>query len=249
MSIHIAQFSDTHLFANQTQLHVGANVFENLKRVLLSLAANKAIDIIIFTGDLTQDHTVESYKNFADLIINTPINKPVYFLSGNHDEPLLMAEQLVDFPFCSDNLIETEHWQLFLLPTKSDTPAGVVEKSALEAVKTKSAYNKYQWLFMHHHPVNVGYFIDRHPLLNQDDFWQAVSKQTTLRGVCCGHVHQGLDLLKEETGKLCDVLTCPATSIQFDPSIDGVAALPLGPGYRLLELRNDGSYHSDIVYL
>lgn len=249
MSIHIAQFSDTHLFANHSQLHVGANVFKNLKQVLLSLAANKTIDFIIFTGDLTQDHTVESYKAFVELIKNTPITKPVYFLSGNHDEPLLMAEQLVGFPFCSDNLIETEHWQLFLVPTKSDTPAGVIENSALEAIKTKCEPNKYQWLFMHHHPVDVGYFIDRHPLLNQDDFWRAVSKQTAIKGVCCGHVHQGIDLLQEKTGKSCDVLTCPATSIQFDPLVDGVAALPLGPGYRLLDLHDDGTYNSEIFYL
>lgn len=249
MSLQIAQFSDTHLFSSQEQLHFGANVFNNLKQVLSSIADNETVDLIMFTGDLTQDHTLASYKAFVRLIYESNICKPVYFVSGNHDDPKIMAEQLVGVPFSPDSKIETEHWQLFILPSKSTTPSGFVDQSSLDVLQKNTNPNKYQWLFMHHHPINVGYFIDKHPLLNQQEFWQSISQQTSIKGISCGHVHQGLNLLKEETYKSCDVLTCPATSIQFDPSINGVAALDLGPGYRLLELHDDGSYDSEIIYL
>ena len=102
---------------------------------------------------------------------------------------------------------------------------------------------------MHHHPINVGYFIDRHPLVNQDMFWHSVGQLSKLQGLACGHVHQGGLLSKEHTLKACDVLTCPATSIQFDPTKETVAALALGPGYRLIELHDDGRYDTRLIYL
>ena len=43
--------------------------------------------------------------------------------------------------------------------------------------------------------------------------------------------------------------TCPATSIQFDPNVDGVAALAKGPGYRIFQLDADGELNTNVVIL
>ncbi len=249
MSLLVAQFSDCHLFSDSSKRHVGANVYDNLKRVLAEISQNHAIDLILFTGDLTQDHTTQSYQLFANLVRQAGIKKPLYYLAGNHDEPQLLNQYLVGAPFNESDVIESDYWQLFLLPSKSETPAGFIQPSLLDDIERLCQPTKFQWLFMHHHPINVGYFIDRHPLTNQEPLWQMVGNQATIKGIACGHIHQGLNMLAENTGKSCDVLTCPATSIQFDPSIDGVAALPLGPGYRLIELHDNGSYDTDIIYL
>ena len=64
----IAQFSDSHLFAALDGLHHDINVFTNLQQVLASIAANPQIDYAIFTGDLTQDHSEQSYVNFSQAV-------------------------------------------------------------------------------------------------------------------------------------------------------------------------------------
>lgn len=259
MPLNIAQITDSHLFSDTAALHLGVNVYQNLKCVLNALANQPMLDAIVFTGDLTQDHSEGSYQRFAELVKESGLSAPFYFLAGNHDEPTLLAKHLTGTPFNEQKNFGNQHWQVFLVDTKSETPAGFVNLDDLAHIKTQieqeegcntaNTKHKYQWFFQHHHPIDVGYFIDRHHLTNQTQYWQYLSSFEQLKGICCGHVHQGITLPKADTGMHCDVLTCPATSIQFDPDADTVAALPLGPGYRLISLLDDGNYISDLCYL
>ena len=104
---------------------------------------------------------------------------------------------------------------------------------------------------MHHHPIDVGYFIDKHGLQNKDFFWREIAPYNNIRAIACGHVHSERQFSKllpnRETA--ITVYTCPATSIQFDPDFDGVAALPQGPGYRVFKLYPDGKIHSETINL
>jgi len=258
MPLTIAQISDSHLFADRAALHVGANVYQHLQIVLNALAKETTLDAIIFTGDLTQDHSEGSYQRFKELVINSGLSVPFYFLAGNHDDPLLLSKHLTGKPFCGDKSFGNQYWQVSLVNSKSDTPAGFVKVDDLAKIKqqaeqgrqdTVASTEKFQWLFQHHHPIDVGYFIDRHNLTNQTEYWQYLSVFKQLKGISCGHVHQGITLLKADTGMHCDVLTCPATSIQFDPKADTVAALAIGPGYRMMTLFDDGSYTTQLHYL
>ena len=254
----IAQISDSHLFADPAGLHCGVNVYQNLLAVLFELKNNSKISHIIFTGDLTQDHSDESYQQFVQAIETTNITVPIHFLLGNHDEPELFKRYLVNAPFCSETVIENSHWQIILLNSKSETPAGVVDKKELAQLKAVLDTDKSQLLFMHHHPIDVGYFIDKHGLKNKESFWQAIddcqskntrNNESSIKGIACGHIHQELTLTPEKTGKSTTLYTCPATSIQFDPTIDTVSALPTGPGYRLFYLSEESSLTTEVKYL
>ena len=249
MSFVIAQFSDSHLFAEPHMKHCGANVYDHLATVLDTIAELKQVDALVFTGDLTQDHTKRSYDNFASLVKARSFQKPIYYLPGNHDEPALLEKYLQGSPFSKHTCFETSHWQIMLIDSKSATPAGRVSSAQMAKLKQQANPTKFQWLFMHHHPIDVGYFIDRHHLLEAETFWQEAALLPNLRGIACGHVHRGEVMQQANTGKPCDVLTCPATSIQFDPTRDTVSALSLGPGFRLIELDDSGHYQTKTVYL
>ena len=244
----IAQMSDSHLFADKNGLHCGVNVYQNLLTVLADIATREHIDYVVFTGDLSQDHTACSYENFANAVYNADINIPVLYLAGNHDEHALLDKYLVNLPFSSAKSIENDFWQVQLINSKSDTPAGYVQ---LEQLNKLDAIEKHQLLFMHHHPVDVGYFIDRHGLENKDEFWQVIANATTIKGIACGHVHSAGEYAaySQQRDQSVPVFTCPATSIQFDPNIDGVSALPVGPGYRLFNLFADGTLQSEAISL
>ncbi|ALO35765.1 3',5'-cyclic-nucleotide phosphodiesterase [Colwellia sp. MT41] len=261
----LAQISDSHLFSSVNGLHHGHNVLANLRKVLLSICHNRQIDYVIFTGDLTQDHSEQSYQNFVDLVHECGIAVPIYYLAGNHDEPELLAQYFSAAPFTSDTTIDHPHWQIQLLDSKSATPAGYVAEQALVKLQKAIKADKHQLVMMHHHPIDVGYFIDKYGLQNKSAFWQAIDDFDNIKAIACGHVHSAMQLTKQGKQAVKTVhlapekstpakapvtlYTCPATSIQFDPSVDGVAALAKGPGYRIFYLYRNGQLDSDVINL
>ncbi|PKI12835.1 metallophosphoesterase [Colwellia sp. 12G3] len=255
----LAQITDSHLFSSADGLHHGHNVLENLKKVLLSVCNNAQIDYVVFTGDLTQDHTEQSYQNFVDCVHQCDIAVPIYYLAGNHDEPELLAKYFSEAPFHADKEIDLPRWQIHLVDSKSETPAGFVSEQALVTLQSAIKQDKHQLLMMHHHPIDVGYFIDKHGLQNKVDFWQAIDSYNNIKAIACGHVHSAMELsyplsqpINPNVNKAKEAVvlyTCPATSIQFDPNVDGVAALDKGPGYRIFYLHADGQLNTDVVTL
>jgi len=258
----MAQITDSHLFSSPQGLHCGHNVLENLRTVLISINNNPQIDFIVFTGDLTQDHTEQSYQNFVDCVHECGITLPFYYLAGNHDEPELLNQHFSASPFKSDKEITLQQWQIQLVDSKSDTPAGYVSKQALIKLKSAIKQSKHQLLMMHHHPIDVGYFIDKHGLQNKAEFWQTINAFNNIKAIACGHVHGAMELTlplsnvsnnlstdKTKAKYPVTLYTCPATSIQFDPTVNGVGALDTGPGYRTFTLYEDGSLDSDVVYI
>ena len=241
----IAQFSDCHLFADKNAEHFGANVWQNLTQVLTDIAQRKTIDCAVFTGDLTQDHSELSYQHFVDAVAKTKFTIPIYFLAGNHDDKKLIAKHLTAPTFQTNNIISHDYWQLQLLDSKSETPSGLISEKSLGELPQRINKNKYQLLMMHHHPVNIGYYIDKHGLLNQQCFWQAINQlnddNMIIKAIACGHVHRASQLSKDQV----DIYTCPATSVQFGDTKEQMASITAS--YRILYLNSNGTITSEII--
>ena len=241
----IAQFSDCHLFADKQAKHLGANVWQNLNRVLTDIAQRKNVDGIVFTGDLTQDHTEDSYHHFVHAIEQAKFAIPVYFLAGNHDDRALLSQHLVEPNFQPNKMLYNDFWQIQLLDSKSDTPSGLVSSQNLQALSQQMDSTKFQLLMMHHHPIDVGYYIDKHGLLAQDDFWKTIAelneKNGQIKGIACGHVHRAVHLSKLNV----DVYTCPATSVQFGDTKEEIGSIL--PSYQLLYLESNGTMSREII--
>jgi Icc protein len=252
-SVCFAQISDCHLYENKTEEHYGVNVFDNLLCVLLSIKQQAELQFIVFTGDLTQDHSSQSYQNFVAAFKQSQITLPVYYLAGNHDEEELFALHLTRTPFNSAKTIDLAHWQIQLIKSKSDSPAGIVDIKQNTELLSASASNKFQLLMMHHHPIDVGYFIDRHGLMNKTQFWQSLTQATSnncnIKGIACGHVHNAMDLMPKETGYLLPLYTCPATSIQFDKQALTVASSGHTAGYRTFTLIDNGDIDTQVHFI
>lgn len=245
----IAQFSDCHLFSDIKSLHHNANVYQNLTLVLAALAKDKTLNVIVFTGDLSQDHSEQSYQHFVSAVEHSNISIPIYYLAGNHDEYKLLDKHLTKPPFVSAKNFENNYWQVFLVDSKSDSPAGIITQEVFKSVEENINSKKKQLLFSHHHPIDVGYFIDKHGIQNKQEFWHNISKYGSINAIACGHVHQAITLTKHLNQHKVQLFTCPATSIQFDPTADSVKALPInsakktgqGIGYRRFTLQASGN--------
>lgn len=244
----IAQFSDSHLFADKSMLHHDANVYQNLLAVLISIKNNPAIELAIFTGDLTQDHTEQSYQCFVDAVKASKVSIPIYYLPGNHDEIFLMDKHLTGNYFCSDKLITSDYWQIHLMNSKSETPAGELSLNSLITAEQLSD-DKFTLLMMHHHAIKLGYFIDRHSLQNSDAFWQLVNKKHNVKAVACGHVHRAFEKRLAINKREIQFFSCPATSIEFDINATTVSSTGQSAGYRIFYLQNDGEISSEVIYV
>lgn len=245
----VAQISDSHLFSEVNGLHHGSNVYKNLIKVLMHIKQLPQVDVIVFTGDLTQDHSEASYQLFVNAFAECSITIPVYYVPGNHDELALLKRFLKSAPFQQESVIETPSWQILLVNSKSDTPAGSVSLEQLKNIEKKIDNSKAQLLLMHHHPVDVGYFIDRHGLVNKEEFHRFIAANPSIRGVGCGHVHQALTLSMSLGQQATSLFTCPATSIQFDRHCDSVANNGQGPGFRCFTLKKDKQLSSDVFFI
>lgn len=241
----IAQFSDCHLFADKKSEHFGANVWQNLTQVLTDIAQRDTIDCAVFTGDLTQDHSELSYQYFVEAVAQAKFTIPVYFLAGNHDDKKMIAKYLTTPTFQTNNIISHDCWQVQLLDSKSETPSGLISEKSLDELAQRIDKNKYQLLMMHHHPVDIGYYIDKHGLINKQYFWQAVKQlndeSMNIKAIACGHVHRASQLSKHQV----DIYTCPATSVQFGDTKEQMASIV--PSYRLLYLNGNGTITSEII--
>ncbi|SET87110.1 metallophosphoesterase [Thalassotalea agarivorans] len=244
LDLSILQISDSHLFAEKDGLHFGASVYNNLVEVL-EYSKQFSLDAIVFTGDLTQDHSEASYQRFVDAFQGADIRIPVYVLPGNHDDSHYLQTVLNDNPFVQANSLKTAYWQCAFTDSTSDTPAGYFDVAQLAEFDAE----RHIALFMHHHPVPVGYFIDRHGLKNSASFWPALTEHNNVKLVACGHVHKGLKFSKEDTGLCCNVYTCPATSIEFDKHPADLVAASIRPGLRIWQFYQDGSYTTQCHYL
>ena len=88
-------------------------------------------------------------------------------------------------------------------------------------------------------------WIDALGLQDAGDFLAVIERHPQVRAVLAGHVHQSFETARGTTR----YMTSPSTCAQFRPRTLDSEIDRLGPGYRLLELRTDGSFDSAARWL
>lgn len=206
------QITDCHLVAEADGYYQGIQPFRHLQRLLASLKPHP----LILTGDLTQDHSEASYQLLADLLHDWPA--PVFYVPGNHDDPALMAKVFhADArhagPFNNAKEIWCAGWQLLLLSTKGETPAGSFSQDRLAELSSRlqAQPKRATWLFCHHHPKPIGSSIDEHGLIDAADFCRLLDNTPKVRGLAHGHCHYAYHQVQRSW----QIVGCPASSVQF----------------------------------
>jgi Icc protein len=206
----LLQLTDCHLLAEPQGVYQQIQPYQHLL-TLLSALKNQCFDAVLLTGDLTQDHSLASYQLLADAFREWP--SPVFYLPGNHDEPLLMAQAFAQPPFSAATVLQASGWRWLLLNTKGPTPAGEFDafqqQQLAQNIRNSSSP---LWLFCHHHPVPIGAAIDRHGLQQPEGLLRLVADHPQVKGLAHGHCHYGYQT-QHASGFM--IVGCPATSVQF----------------------------------
>ncbi|KXF80348.1 3',5'-cyclic-AMP phosphodiesterase [Enterovibrio coralii] len=245
-TVRLLQITDTHLFADHAGSLLGVNTCASFNAVVNEIVKEGVdFDAIIATGDLSQDHTAESYQRFVDGIARW--SQPCYWLPGNHDYQQEMKKVLEQSTLerC-EHVLVGEHWQLIMLDSQvPGVPHGRLSGEQLALLENTLRDNpeRHTLILLHHHPLPAGSaWLDQHKLHNQDEFWAVVAKYDTVKGVVCGHIHQALDTQHQERR----VMAAPSTCIQFQPNSDDFALDLTNPGWREIALHADGTISTTV---
>ena len=119
----IIQVTDTHLFADTNEELVGMNCDEGLRDVIALIDDHEARpDALLFTGDASQDNSVESFQRLEASLQALAI--PQYWIPGNHDELQKMQSALGPENPCFQCSVKFGNWRVILL--NSSVPGKIV---------------------------------------------------------------------------------------------------------------------------
>lgn len=242
----ILQISDLHLFAEDTGSLLGINTQQTFQQVL-QMAVNDSFkpDIIVLSGDLSQDMLPAAYENLANAL--KIFSCPIYWIPGNHDNFTTMSQVFAKSQLKSDKTILTPNgWQIVLLNSqKPGKVEGFLNAQELEHLKKGLSNSSYQHslVMLHHHPIPVDCgWLEPIGLNNAEGFFAILSEfKERLRAVVFGHIHQEFEMEKEGI----KYLAAPSTCIQFKPHCkEFTLDTERAPGYRCIELFSNGKINS-----
>ncbi|GHS82870.1 3',5'-cyclic adenosine monophosphate phosphodiesterase CpdA [Pseudomonas sp. PAGU 2196] len=240
--VHVVQLTDAHLFADPAGTLLGLNTRDSLRHVVAQVRREQPpIDLLLCTGDLSQDASVASYEAFREL--TAPFAVPTRWLPGNHDEAQVMAQVA---PELVQAVTDIGAWRVVMLNTAvHGATHGFLEDDQLAALESalKQAGERHCLVCFHHQPVDIGCaWIAPIGLRNAQALFAIVERYPQVRALLWGHIHQTWDELREGLR----LMATPSTCIQFAAQSEDFKVSEEQPGYRWLRLHADGQLESGV---
>ena len=237
-SVLLVQLSDSHLFAHADGKLLGMNTHDSLQRVIEQvLEEQPSIDLVLASGDLSQDGSQASYQLFQQMLEQIPA--PARWFPGNHDELAVMHTVCAGSDLLQP-VIDLGNWRIILLDTSiAGAVPGFLAADQLEllAQALQSAGTRHVLVSFHHHPVSIGCrWMEPIGLRNPDALFAVLDVYPQVRALLWGHIHQEFDQLRNGVR----LLASPSTCVQFAPGSEEFQVDQEAPGYRWLRLQADG---------
>jgi Icc protein len=243
-TIRIAQISDCHVAADPQALYRGQNADNNLAEIVQAVRPWKP-DLVMATGDVSEDGSGESYERASALLAKTGAS--VMALPGNHDDTALMSRYFLAGPWDGPYVKEVGEWQLVLLDsTVAGNVSGSFSPGRLNQLQQAldSSDRPHRLVALHHQPVAVGApWIDRYRLESPQQFFRVIDQSADTRCIAWGHVHHDF----REWRKGCLMLGAPSSVANSLPGTNRFSLDPSGPSCRWLKLSPDGTVDTGIL--
>jgi len=243
-SVLLVQLSDSHLFAEADGKLLGMDTCDSLQRVIERVQQEQPqIDLILATGDLSQDGSQASYQRFRQL--TATIGAPARWLAGNHDEmPPMQA--VCNGSALLEPVIDLGAWRIVMLDSSiPGAVPGFLADSQLELLERalSEAPQRHHLICLHHHPVSIGCkWMEPIGLRNPDALFAVLARHRQAKALLWGHIHQEFD---QQRGGL-RLLASPSTCVQFAPGSEEFQVGSEAPGYRWLRLHADGRLETGV---
>lgn len=243
----LVQLTDSHLFAEADGKLLGLATRDSLRRVVdLVRAEQPRIDLLLATGDLSQDGTHASYQAFEAM--TSCLSAPARWFAGNHDETLVMQAYTQGRELMQP-VVDIGNWRITLLDSSvSGSVPGYLADDQLQllAQALSEAPERHHLVCLHHHPVSIDCpWMEPIGLRNPHALFEVLERFPQARALLWGHIHQEYD--QQRNGLR--LLATPSTCIQFKPLSHDFQLDTLAPGYRWLKLLPDGQMETGVSRL
>lgn len=245
-SLRVVQITDTHVYGDSAKSLLGVKTQESFDQLVQFLKLReKQIDLILLSGDLSQDGSKASYIYIANKMKEFAV--PVYYVPGNHDDPKMITEVYPRENITHHRHIVLKHWHIILLNSqKPGAVEGYLDAAQLSFLQhCLQMYPEHHAIVvLHHHPISVGCaWLDNIGLQNADDFWAILAQFPKVHTLLFGHVHQEYQGQRNQI----QYYSTPSTCIQFKRKNAAFALEQLPPAYRWLELHPNGLLETAVV--
>lgn len=248
MGLKVLQLSDCHLSSNPEKPYRGENADANFAAVWASARA-WGPDILLLTGDLSEDASAASYQRLASWL---PDDLPCLALPGNHDHPTTMARWFPQGPWGEPLAYEAGDWLLVMMHSaKPGRIEGAFSDEEIDGLRKilASSQQPHVLIALHHQPVPVqAPWIDRYPLANPQAFLDVVDGEPRVRCVIWGHIHHHFVAERNAGKNRVLMLGAPSTAANSLARSQRFEADPAGPAARTLELQDSGAVVYGQVY-
>jgi 3',5'-cyclic-AMP phosphodiesterase len=244
----ILQLTDLHLFSEEQTKLIGFNPYQSLGKIMALVSksiAKTPPSLVALTGDVSQDYSLKSYETAAKIFGNFPCS--IAATMGNHDHYSTFTKIFGDPSQDSNKMFDLDNWRIIFL--NSHWPDHVSGKLAQEELdflhKALSASLKQHVMIFLHHPVLSvdSVWLDKVNVSDPAQFLEIIDQYQNVKAVICGHVHQ--ETAAERRGV--SYLSTPSTSWQFSVGSEDFKLDTLMPGYRWIDLYDDGSFKTEVV--
>lgn len=217
----IAQISDTHIAGPGLKTYGIAPMAENLARCVKHINAQSLKpDLVLLSGDVTNDFTRNEARHAADLL--AALDCPYYLVPGNHDDRDVLwdvfggaacparAGEFINYVIDGDEL------RIIALDTLWNGQAGgMMCKARATWLRDCLAKGGHQptVIFMHHPPLKCGILeTDDDGFAGADLLGDIVIDYPNIMRILCGHIH----LLTHSRWRGTIVTTAPSMGMQLD---------------------------------
>jgi Icc protein len=243
--LRVIQLSDCHVAEDPCADYRGQNADRNLSAVLTAVE-NWQPDLILLTGDVSEDASGPSYQRVSEKLAKTRV--PVLALPGNHDDPQVMREFFSTGPWQQPHVAVAGNWRLILLDsTERRRVSGVLDQHSLDWLESELQSNAdcHHLVALHHQPVEVGApWIDKYRLESPEPFLRLVEQAASVRCVTWGHVHHDFRMRRWDV----EFFSAPSTAANSLRGTDRFTHDPGGPACRWLKLWPDGQLETGLLH-
>jgi 3',5'-cyclic-AMP phosphodiesterase len=244
----IGHVTDFHLFSDSNETLLGINTeesFQAVKSILQLSHQQLSFDLLLLTGDFSQDETFASYEKCV--VHFSAFDCEKIAVIGNHDHAKHCEAAFKKAGIHMDFYLIKGNWLFVLFPTKiSERIEGYIEESYFsDFITLISKYPTHHVLLATHHniyPVEADW-LQKYATQNAAVFMDFLKQFPQVKLVVSGHVHH-------ESVHQADHIsyyTTPSTCVQFDEKHPDFRLTHFPPGYRELLLYPDGHFETQVV--
>jgi 3',5'-cyclic-AMP phosphodiesterase len=248
-TIGVLQLTDLHLTAHVGEPLLAVDTQQTLDRVLVQALRGGRTDLVLLTGDIAHHPEPHVYVRAIETL-SRHYSGPWLWTPGNHDlaAPLSQAAAYLRVPAAGARQRTLGDWAFYMVDTHADDRIG--GRVAVDEIERLDAFlgttTARHIAVAGHHPLcPIGTpWLDEDRVSNAEALWQRFLDDGRVRVFLSGHVHQPFESWQD--GVL--LLTTPSTCFQFAPGSAAFATDDRPPGWRRLELSDDGGIHTTVEW-